>query len=108
MSEIYIPKRNTELAAWEVLMAAAAKAVLDRHSEEEMFLDKELASELEEEMNALLPDIAQAVVLYDDDECHAQQMIVTNDHDALSEKMRAVGLWLVDNFRWSIENEGWG
>ena len=107
MSVIYHPIRNSEKAAHEVLMAAAAKAVLDKHDEKEMMIDKQLSSELEEEMNALLPDIARAVVLYDDDTGKATPMIVTNSFDKLAEKMRAAGLWLVDNFRWSIENEGW-
>lgn len=108
MSEIYMPRRNTEKLAEEAVIATAVKAVLDKHVEEEMFVDGKLASELEEEMNALLPDIAQAVVLWNEEDGRMKPMIITNDHDALSEKMRAVGRWLVDSFRWSIENEGWG
>lgn len=108
MSELYMPARNSEKLAQEAVIATAVKAVLDKHGEEEMFVDKELAEQLEEELNMLLPDVAQAVVFWNEEDGKAQPMIITNDHDALSEKMRAVGLWLVDSFRWSIENEGWG
>lgn len=105
---LYKPYRSTEKLAVEAVIATAQKAVLDKYGKEELTMNKMLAEELEEEMNILLPEIAKAIVVFNDEKREAFPMICTNHPDALSDKMRDVGRWLVDNFRWSIENEGWG
>lgn len=107
MSEFYRPASNSEKAALEVLLCAAVKAVLDKHEKEEMTVDKEIAIDLEREINALLPDGVRAFAPYDNDSSSAYPMIVAESPEAFGNKMRAVGRWLADSFRWSIENEGW-